>query len=168
MARISLLRLISVLALAAGDLSASTITYEVGTCMPGLPSFPTITAALAATPAANIVMVCPGTYREQVQITQPVTLEGVSTDDSARAIIAAPVGGLATNATDDFGFAVAAQLWVNNVSGPVNISDLTVDASKHGVPSGPTFVVGIFYQNSSGTVNRAREKSRIAAFRGIV
>lgn len=166
MARISLLRLISVLALAASALSASTITYEVGTCMPGLPSFPTITAALAATPAANVVIVCPGTYREQLQITQPVTLQGVSSDDSARAIIAPPPGGLVSNATADFGFPVAAQIWIDNASGPVEISDLTVDAFRNAVPLG-TFLVGIFYQNSRGTVNRVATRNQSGTANGV-
>jgi len=161
MSRVRFVRLFSVLALAfwASTLSASTITYAVGTCRPHLPSYPTISAALAATPPANVVEVCPGTYKEQVQITQPVTLEGVSNGTSAEAVFAPPAGGLVANATDDFGNPVAAQLWVNNASGPVNISDLTVDASGNGV-SGFVSVIGIFYQNSSGTVNRVATRNQ--------
>jgi pectin methylesterase-like acyl-CoA thioesterase len=121
MSRVSFVRLFSVLALtfAARALFASTLTYEVGTCMPGLPSFPTISAALAATPPANVVGVCPGTYNEQVHITQPVTLKGVSSADSAQAIIAPPAGGLVTNANLDPGMSipVAAQIQVDNASG---------------------------------------------------
>lgn len=168
MSHISLLRLIPVLALTfvPGDLSASPLTYEVGTCMPGLPSFPTITAALAATPAANVVMVCPGTYREQLQITQPVTLEGVSTDDSARAIIASPVGGLVTNATISLGTPVAAQLFVNSTSGPVNIRDLTVDGTGPG-DSGEDILVGILYQDVSGTVSRVVARNQVFQVNGV-
>jgi hypothetical protein len=47
-----------------------------------------------------------------------------------------------------------AHLWGSKVSGPVNISDLTVDHSRNGATNGAIFVVGIFCQNSSGTVDR--------------
>lgn len=169
MSRICVVRLlpIVVLVLGASALSASTITYAVGNCRPGLASFPTISAALAAVPSADVVIVCPGTYREQIQITQPVTLEGVSSADSAGAIIAVPAGGLVTNATDDAGGPVAAQLWVKNASGPVNISDLTVDGSRNGVTDGLIFVAGIFYQGSSGTVNRVATRNQTGNRGGI-
>jgi len=154
-------RLFSVLTLTFGTTAVSaTTTYAVGTCRPGLHSFPTISDALAATPSANVIVVCPGTYNEQVQITQAVTLAGVSDGTSAQAIIAPPASGLVTNATSDFGSQVAAQLWVNNAPGPVNISDLTVDASGNGVSSGVIEVAGIFYQNSSGTVNRVATRNQ--------
>lgn len=136
----------------AGDLSASTLTYAVGNCRPSVPSFPTIVAALDAAPSANVIEVCPGTYDEQLEITYPVTVEGVSNGTSARAVIIPPHNGLGINATDDLGDAVAVQLWVNNASGRVNISNLTVDGSGNKAPGG-TLVAGLFYQNSSGTVN---------------
>jgi len=44
-------------------------------------------------------------------------MKGVSNGNSAQAIIASPAGGLVANATDDKGFSIAAQLWVNNASG---------------------------------------------------
>jgi hypothetical protein len=172
MSRINFVRLFSVLALAFGTngssaLSGSTITYEVGTCMPGLPSFATITTALAATPAANVVKVCPGTYREQLQITQPLTLEGVSNDDSARAIIAPPAGGLGVNAAAGLnGAPVAAQLLVNRTSGPVNISDLTIDGTGNGNPDA-FFIAGIFYEDVSGTVNRVVTRNQSGSLNGV-
>jgi len=61
---------------------------------------------------------------------------------------------------DDFGEALAAQLWVNNASGPVNINNLTLDGSGNKVSQGRTFVVGIFYQNSSGTMNRVATRNQ--------
>jgi len=174
MSRISFARLFSVLALTFGasDLSASTITYAVGTCRPSLPSYSTISAALAAVPPANVIEVCPGTYNEQVQITQPVTLEGVTSGSAssgllAQAIIAPPAGGLIANATDALGNSVAAQLWVDNVAaGPVHIKKLTVDGTGNGV-SGNTFVVGVFYRNSSGTVNHVVTRNQSGSGGGI-
>jgi hypothetical protein len=62
-------------------------TYVVGTCKPRLRSFSNISAALAATPAPDVVQVCPGTYPEQVEITQPVTLAGIASGNSEQAII---------------------------------------------------------------------------------
>jgi hypothetical protein len=157
--RIVTLLLVAALSFAPTTLSASTITYAVGTCRPTLRSFASITAALAATPVANVVVVCPGTYQEQVEISHTVTLQGVSNGDSGQAIIAPPPGGLVTNAITDFGVPLDVQLWVNNTSGPVNISDITVDASGNGV-SNNTFVVGIFYHNSPGTVNRVTTRNQ--------
>lgn len=166
MPRISFVRLLSILALTFGasPLSASTITYAMGDCRPNLASFSTIGEALGGVPSPNVVVVCPGTYNEQVQITQPVTLEGVSSGDSAQAIIAPPAGGLVVN---DVGDQVAAQIWVNNVtSGVVNISNLTVDASGNGVPVGPS-VVGIFYESANGTVNRVAIRNQRGNGTGI-
>lgn len=168
MPRINVVRLflIIVLTLATHELSASTgVTNVVGSCKPTLPSFTTISAALAATPAPNIVIVCPGTYPEQVVITQPVTLEGVSSANSNQPIIAVPSGGAVANASvfDSFGdlTPAAAQLWVNNAAGPVTVTDITIDGSGNGVPQG-TSIIGILYQNSPGTINRVATRNQFA------
>src|SRR6516165_6574893 len=69
----------SVMALVFGaqKMSAATITYIVGTCKSGT-QFSTIQSALDASPAPDTVEVCPGQYPEQITITKPVTLEGIS------------------------------------------------------------------------------------------
>lgn len=155
MARLKLAFLTLALATATLSIQASaTITYTVGSCKPGFPSFPTISGALSATPAPNLVMVCPGTYNEQITITNGVILEGVAIGGSHAAIIVPPAGGLTQTATDDFGHTVAFQIWVNNASGPVNISNLVIDGTGNGITDKLTFLAGIFYQNSSGTMNR--------------
>lgn len=142
---------------AASTLSAAT--YAVGTCRPQLRSFGTIASALAASPSPNVVMVCPGIYNEQLQITQPVTLQGVSNGTSTQAVIAPPASGLVANDVG-YPYQIAAQIWVNNVpSGTVNITNITVDASGNGVPAGP-YVVGIFYESANGTVNRVAVKNQ--------
>ena len=135
-------------------------TYAVGNCKPALRSFLHIQDALNATPPPTMVQVCPGTYPEQVTIVLPVTLQGVSSGDSDQAIIVPPMGGLMPNATDDFGSSLAVQLWVDNASGPVNISNLTVDGTGNGIGTCPPSIVGIFYQNSSGTVNRLTSRNQ--------
>jgi hypothetical protein len=132
---------------------ASGVTYAVGTCAPSLTSFTTITRALGAIPAPNVVEVCPGTYNEQVVISFPVTLEGISTSNAAQATIAVPTGGLVPNASDDSGHSLAVQVLLQNAGGEVNLSDLTVEGSGNGVTSSSVHVAGVFYQNSPGTIN---------------
>lgn len=144
---------IAALTFGAPELPAAATTYVVGTCKPAVPSFSHISDALAALPPPTVVQLCPGTYYEQVVITQAVTLQGITIGDSDQAVIAPPAAGLKTNATDDLGDPLAVQVYVNNASGPVNISNVTVDGTGNSV-SGNTFIVGIFYQNSPGTVNR--------------
>src|SRR5579883_2245439 len=54
--------------------------YAVGSCKPRFTSFPTISAAVSSVPAGSTILVCPGTYPEQVMISQPVTLINLSVD----------------------------------------------------------------------------------------
>jgi hypothetical protein len=147
-------------ALSAVRLCSATVTYGVGACgLTGVTSFPTIAAALAATPAPNVVKVCPGTYPEQVIITIPVTLQGALANGKGQAFITVPSGGLKTNASDSGGDPVAAEIYVDNATGPVNISNIGVDGSGNGVSSdSQPFIAGIFYENSSGTVNEVETR----------
>lgn len=143
--------------------TTTTPTFVVGVCRPGFPNFSTISAAVASStvPAGSIVMVCPGPYNEQVHITKPLTLEGITSGDTDLVIIAPPSGGLAQNTADDSGSPIAAQLWVDNVSGgPVNVSNLTVDGAGNAVAACTPFIVGVFYQNSAGTVNRVTARNQ--------
>jgi Protein of unknown function (DUF1565) len=142
--------LLVLLALAAQvPLASATVTYVVGTCK-NTP-YNTITSALQATPRPNVVEVCPGTYAEQVVITFPVALEGIQANNSTQAIISVPSGGLVVNATTEYGASLAAQVLVENVSGAVNLSNLTVDGTGNNV--GFDYIAGVFYQNSPGTMN---------------
>jgi pectin methylesterase-like acyl-CoA thioesterase len=62
---------------------AMASTLKVGTCVISQESydasahFATIQAAVNAASPGSTVLVCPGTYAEQVVITQPLTLRGV-------------------------------------------------------------------------------------------
>jgi hypothetical protein len=127
------------------------VTYQVGGCLPKLTSFSTITLALQASPSPDVVEICPGVYLEQVVITLPVTLEGISASNSLSAFIARPAGGLVANATDEFGDSLAAQVLVENASGEVNLNNLLI--SPGGQQTGSSFIVGVFYHNSSGTMD---------------
>jgi hypothetical protein len=136
------------LALAVHPMLAAT--YAVGTCKPSLPSFTTISAAVSTVPTGSTVDVCPGTYPEQVNITYPLTLKGITSANAGQAVITIPGSGLTVGA-DGFGDSVAPQVHVT--AGPVNISDITVDGTGNTVGAG-TWLAGIFYDTgSSGTVN---------------
>jgi hypothetical protein len=148
--------LLFLLALAAQvPLASATVTYAVGSCKPSLRSFGTIMDALGATPAPNVVEVCPGTYPEQVVITFPATLEGISAGNLTRAVITVPPGGLLANATSVNGDTLAVQVLVENAAAGVNLTNLTVDGSGNNVSTAfsPPWIVGVFYQNSAGTMN---------------
>ena len=135
-------------------------TYYVGSCKTG--AYSTISAAVAAVPADSIIDVCPGTYPEQVVISQPLTLQGIASGGSAQAVIAMPSSGLTTTTSLRFG-TVAAQVEVT--SGPVNITGITVV----GPGSGCTVeVVGIFYASgSSGTLNAVQTQFQYCGIPGI-
>jgi putative cofactor-binding repeat protein len=155
MSRIKSLLFLLVLA-ALVPLASATVTYVVGTCKPSLPSkdtFISINAALDATPAPNVVQVCPGTYAEEIGIFKPVTLEGISSGNLDQVVITVPSGGMFIDGGDDLGDFVAAQIIVQGVTGEVKLSNLTIDATGNNITSSGTNIVGVFFQNSSGTVN---------------
>src|SRR6267143_725845 len=127
--------------------------YAVGTCKPSLPSYATISGAVSGVPPGSTVLVCPGTYPEQVTIAQPLTLKGITSANAGQAVITVPGSGLAV-VTTGFGFSIASQVAVTATAGPVNISDITVDGTGNTVGGYPTWLVGILYDDgSSGTVN---------------
>lgn len=162
------MRLFSVIVLALGAQAALASTTNVaGSCKPTLPSYNSISAALAATPPYGTVLVCPQTFNEQVEITQPVTLQGTSSGDSDQPVLAPPAGGLTQTATNSFGSTVFYQLWVNNVSGPVNISNITVDGTGNGVSCSAVNFSGIFYQNSPGSVSRVTTRNQKGSGCGV-
>jgi|ERR1700683_437639 hypothetical protein len=134
--------------------------FAVGTCKPKLQSFSTISDAVSTVPAGSTVEVCPGTYAEQVTISQPLTLEGVAIGNSEQVVITPPPGGLTLNASSN-GEPLAVQLWVDNAPGPVNISNLIVDGTGNALVCNDGFaIIGIYYQNSPGTVNRVTTRNQ--------
>jgi len=136
--------------LAAGTPYASaTLTNYVGSCMTS--SYPTITAALATTPAPNVVEVCPGTYAEQVVITKAVTLEGIFTSNADQVVITVPSGGLSV--TTPCAAEGAPQVCAAG-AGSITITNITVDGTGGVEP------VGIAYNNASGTLNHVETRNQ--------
>ena len=166
--------LIAALMLATPSLSATTVV--VGSCRPKYASYITISQALSSVPAGSTVLVCPGTYPEQITISQAVKLEGVIDGNSGRAVITVPsssVGGppgLHVNVTSQFsqtflGAALpfAAQVLVESPA-QVIISDITVDGTggDMGCASSNIWLAGIFYNSSSSlTLSRIATRNQL-------
>lgn len=150
-----------------GSQCALATTLVVGTCRKATVHYLTISAAVAAAPIGANVDVCPGTYAEQVIISTPLNLTGITNGQFDRVIIASPAGGVGTSFTSPIdGAVVAAQVLVT--TGPVNITNVTVDGTGNGVSSG--WIVGIAYESgASGTVNgvTAREQNGVTFGAGL-
>lgn len=138
----------------AGHAAAGTI--YVGECMPDEIKLPTIQQAINAVSNPGTVKVCPGTYAEQVVIdAKNVTLTGLVNVEASSAIrLVAPAGGLVQNATSVFDGVTtyAAQVVVRN-GATATVSNLIVDGANNQVPGCGWGLVGILYQNASGTVS---------------
>ena len=156
---------------AAGILLASQVSFAasnvVGHCKSGIPSSPTIQAAVNSLPNGGTVFVCPGTYPEQVEVktlaTSNLIITGVQANLADAPVVTSPAGGLVQNATTFHlgGNDIAAQIWVHDVPAPlvVNISNLTFDAANNGITCGPS-PVGILYQNATGTVTHVATRNQ--------
>jgi parallel beta-helix repeat protein len=126
--------------------------YGVGTCNTAIGYYTTIQEAVNSVPAGSVIKICPGTYPEQVTISKNITLEGVTAANSSYAAITIPAGGAVVNGSDvDGGGAVAAQILVTNAAS-VTIDDLTIDGSNNNITTCATDLVGILFQNASGTI----------------
>ncbi len=135
-------------------------TYEVGTCVSGVPKanqFTTITDAINAAAPSSTIWICPGTYPEQLYISKPLTLHGRSQSNTDRPVVTVPLSniggepGLLINVTSVVtGWEFAAQIVVKNVNPPgqVKIFGITVDGSGYSFGCSAQ-MAGIFY--ASGT-----------------
>jgi hypothetical protein len=148
-----------VMALIAAPRAAQAGTFQVGGCLK-IANFLTIQTAVNAVPPGSTILVCPGIYREQVTIHQPLTLRGQAFNNQDRPTIALPPNGPSVNVTSAVfpAFSFAAQVLVQNVSpaGPVSLIDITVDGSgapQNCVTSG-LGLAGIFFTSgTSGSID---------------
>jgi len=132
--------------------SASSVT--VGKCSPGGVHFDKIQQAIDAVGPGFIIKICPGTYPEQLSINEQLTLQGIASGNQDGVVITSPSTGLVQNTTSlATGNAIAAHVWVNGASG-VNMTNLIVDSAGNNINSCAPDLIGILYQNSSGTLNR--------------
>lgn len=147
-----------------GTQCALATTLIVGTCRPGT-HFTTISAAVAAAPTGATVEVCPGNYAEQVTISTPLNLTGLTSGNSGRVIVTPPSGGLTASFTSPIdGVVVFSQVLVT--TGPVNIKNITVDGTGNGVSA--DWLAGIAYESgASGTVNGVTAREEIGGTHGV-
>jgi hypothetical protein len=147
--------------------SAFSSTVQVGNCL-SLPSYPTISQAVSSVPAGSTIKICPNNYAEQVVINKNLTLIGVSANGLSGTnasgandpTIVSPANGVEAN-TADLGPGnepTAAQVLVAAPSNAtsaivVSISNITVDGSNNQLSGCGTDLVGIYYQNASGTLD---------------
>jgi parallel beta-helix repeat protein len=132
---------------------STATTVAVGPCRPNLVTFTTIQSAVTQSPPNTTIDICPGSYPEQVSITKNVTLTGVKWGTKDSAIVVAPSGGIVQNATDlSDGSGIAAQIFVQGTAN-VNINHLTIDGSNNQIAGCGPDLVGVYYQNASGTMN---------------
>jgi hypothetical protein len=149
--------LVFLLALATVPSWASS-TYTVGQCVPRVVGFMTIMDALTYAPPPTVVKVCPGTYNEQIEITKPVTLEGIS-DGTSTQVIIAPQNFVENAVSLDSGDSLAVVVFVNGAAGPVNISNITMDGTGKGNLAADSFAVGVLYQNTPGSVKNVTARN---------
>src|SRR5882762_5829123 len=130
------------------------VTVKVGTCRSGIVTFSTIQSAVNASPAGSTVLVCPGTYPEQVVINKALTLKGVQRGTLNAAVVVAPAGGIVQNTTSlATGNPIAAQILVTETT-DVSIRNLTIDGANNGFSGCKTLnLIGLYYQNASGRIN---------------
>jgi hypothetical protein len=141
---------------------ASAATVQVGGCLGGsYTNYATIQQAVNASQSGGTIDVCPGNYPEQVTIRKQITLTGVVSSGQQAAVIVSPSGGVVQNTRDfDNGNSpVAAQLLVQNTYA-VAISDIAVDGANNGLSGCGTDIMGILFQNASGTLSNVATRNQ--------
>ena len=111
--------------------ASSGSTFAVGSCMPNLPTYGTISDAVSKVPSGSTIDICPGTYNETVNITQSLNLQGIVSANTGVVVISSS--------------SALTPLTVQHTSGPVNISDVQVQSA------GANF--GIIFLDASGTLS---------------
>jgi nitrous oxidase accessory protein NosD len=123
-------------------------------------TFTSIQDAINAANAGSLIRVCPGTYREQLSINKSLSIEG---DNGA---IVLP-GSMVANTTGSSGAPIAAAILVKDAAN-VEIEGLIVDTANNGITECSPHLIGILYQNSSGSIehNAVRNTKLSASLNG--
>jgi hypothetical protein len=133
---------------------AMSQTLVVGTCKKANHHYTTIQSAVQAAPEDATVLVCPGTYAEQVVITTPLTLKGVSVPPLNNPTIIGPSGGLIIGPIQPVTRGAASFIAVDTggTPGPVNIQGIVIDGQSECQIRGSGEFAGILYLSTSGTI----------------
>ncbi len=131
-------------ALAQGTLKPANILVDGGTVQCPTATFKTIQAAVNAATAGDVIRVCAGTYPEQVVINKALTLEA----DNGVIVIPHEV---VANTAGSSGNPIAAIILVQNAEN-VDLDGFIVDGSQNGLTGCGPFLIGILFQNATGTI----------------
>jgi hypothetical protein len=127
---------------------ASTLTVgKPNTSCPNA-QYTSITAAVNAAAAGDVIAICPATYPEQLIITMPLTLQGVSTDVNGNDVNRVLLQPVLQNVN---GLTVQAVITVMNTGG-VTIENLAIDASNNTATGCNPSLADVHYFNASGVV----------------
>jgi hypothetical protein len=129
-------------------------------CAASNSAFSSIQAAVNAAASGDTIQICPGTYNEQVVVrTGNLTIRG----SGAGVTVLRPTVVTPNTTSVLLGSPVAPILLVDDGAANVTIKSLTIDGSLADsgailFPQCPVvgFYVGIYYRNSSGTIDTAR------------
>jgi hypothetical protein len=135
----------------ADDDRPTLVVGEPNTVCPNA-RYATISAAINAASAGDEIDICPALYTEQLTISKPLTLRGISENGVDRVLLRPPLG----NGGGVTALAVITVAKTQNVT----IENLAIDASNNsvtGCAGNPTGVIsnslaGIHFFNSSGSV----------------
>lgn len=105
-------------------------------------TFTSIQDAINAANPGSLIRVCPGTYPEQLSINKSLSIEG---DNGA---IVLP-SNMVANTTGSSGAPIAAAILVMDAA---NVEGFIVDTSNNRITECSPDLIGILYQNSSGTI----------------
>lgn len=107
-------------------------------------TFTSIQDAVNAASPGSVIRVCAGTYHEQVLINKSLSIEA---DNDA---IVLP-NSMVTNTTGPSGTPIAAAILVKDAA-HVEIEGFIVDIANNGITECAPGLIGILYQNSSGSI----------------
>jgi parallel beta-helix repeat protein len=107
-------------------------------------TFTSIQDAINAASPGSLIHVCPGTYPEQLSIDKSLSVVG---DNGA---ILLP-SNMVANTTGSSGTPIAAAIFVKEAE-DVEIEGLIVDTANSGITECSPNLIGILYQNSSGSI----------------
>jgi hypothetical protein len=129
---------------AAPAKAARLIVGNSATPCPGA-AYTTIQSAINAAASGDTIVVCSGTYAEQLSVSKSLTI------DAEIGAFLVPAS-LTQNATSlETGDAIAAAVFISGAAN-VSISGLTVDGVNNGVTECAPDVIGVYFQNSSGSL----------------
>jgi Periplasmic copper-binding protein (NosD) len=124
--------------------AARLIVSNSATPCPGA-AYTTIQSAINAASSGDTIVVCAGTYTEQLAITKSLAINA-----EIGAFLVPP--SLTQNATSlETGDAIAAAVFISGAAN-VAIAGLTVDGINNGVTECAPDVIGVYFQNSSGSL----------------